>query len=637
MEESFIYHDSRRLRYRTPFGAAKAGEPIRILADMKGPDRLTLRLWSEGRERLVQGFGARGEVEFTFVPEETGLVWYHFILDGPTGRRYYGVQAGYGGPGRLYDNQPPSWQITVYDPAFETPAWFRESVAYQIFPDRFSRGGDILGIEEHKALGHNLLLHESWEEEPFYLPPPGASHYDPCDFYGGNLRGIREMLSYLASLGITCLYLNPVFLSPSNHRYNTADYLKVDPMLGTEADLKALLEEAAGYGMKVLLDGVFSHTGDDSVYFDAKGTYGGGAHSDPDSPYRAWYDFKNYPDDYRCWWGFRSLPEVNENEPGYRAFIARVLAQYHGLGTAGWRLDVADELPDDFIAFLRENLKALDPQAVLLGEVWDDASNKEGFGRRRTYVDGHALDSAMGYPFKEAVLAFLLGNAGAADLVSSLMGLMENYPKPFYDAQLNILGSHDTIRALTVLAGAPHRDALTREGQALWQPKPGAMALARARLKLGALLQFGLPGVPCIYYGDEAGLAGMADPFNRRPYPWGREDKELLDFYRALSAARRGCPALRRGAFAMAALGPDVFAALRCEGESGAVLLVNRSQEAYEGGLEAGQFQEGPDVNRLWLDGLYRDTLSGEEFRVENGRLRLRLAPLTGLLLTRIE
>lgn len=637
MEESYLYHDSRRLRYRAPFGAVAAGQPVRILADLKGPDRITLRLWADGRERVVRGLTAGGAVEFTFITGSTGLLWYYFILDGPTGRRYYGVRRGYGGPGRLYDDPPPSWQLTVYDPAYETPAWFREGIAYQIFPDRFFRSGEILGVEEHRALGHRVLLHESWEEPPLYLPPPGEDHYDPCDFFGGNLKGVREKLPYLASLGVTCLYLNPVFLSPSNHRYNTSDYLRVDPILGTQEDLRALLQEAASYGMGVMLDGVFSHTGDDSVYFDAKGAYGGGACSDPGSPYRTWYDFKRYPEDYRCWWGFRSLPEVNETEPGYMAFIERVLAHYGALGAAGWRLDVADELPDSFIAFLRKTLKAINPQSVLLGEVWEDASNKEGFGARRKYVDGQELDSAMGYPFKDAALSFLLGNIAAPELVDRLMGLMENYPRPFYEAQLNILSSHDTIRALTVLAGAPHRDALSREEQAKWQPGPGAVELAQSRLRLGALIQFGLPGVPCIYYGDEAGLAGMADPFNRKPYPWGQEDEGLLGFYRAICAARRNCPALSRGGCSLAALSPDVFAALRCEGESGAVLLVNRSQEAYYGILDGSRFQEGPDVNRLWLDGLYRDAVSGEEFEAKNGALHLRLAPMVGLLLIRIK
>lgn len=637
MNENYVYHDSRRLRYRAPFGAVKAGEQVRILAEIKGSGRLTLRLWLDGQERLIRGERAGEAVEFILPAEAPGLIWYHFIWDGPEGRRYYGVQKGYGGPGRFYDEQPPSWQLTVYDPAFETPAWFRKGVAYQIFPDRFFRSGNILGVEEHKALGHRVLLHEDWQEEPLYLPLPGSKDYDPCDFFGGNLAGIREKLPYLASLGVTCLYINPVFLSPSNHRYNTSDYLKVDPILGTEEDLRALIEAAAGYGMRVMLDGVFSHTGDDSVYFDAKGVYGGGACSDPHSPYRAWYDFKRYPDDYRCWWGFRSLPEVNESEPSYMAFIADVLAHYGALGATSWRLDVADELPDDFIAFLREKLKALDPEAVLLGEVWDDASNKEGFGRRRKYVDGHELDSAMGYPFKDAVLSFLLGGGTAADLVDRLMDLMENYPKPFYEAQLNILGSHDTIRARTALAGAPHRDALTRKEQAAWKPGAEAAVLARARLKLGVLIQFGLPGVPCVYYGDEAGLTGMADPFNRRTYPWGREDDDLLAFYRAVSAARQSCPALYRGGCGMAAPAPDVFTALRCEGHSGAALLVNRSLEPYQGVLSVNHFTQGPDVNRLWLDGLYRDAAGGREFRAKNGELYLRLPPMTGLLLTRIE
>ena len=637
MEESYLHHDSRLLRYRSPFGAVKAGEQVRILAQTNGPGEIILRLWVNEQERLIKGIRTGNTVEFSIPTEAPGLIWYYFICDGPGGRRYYGVQEGFGGPGRFYDDPPPSWQLTVYDPSFETPAWFREGIAYQIFPDRFFRSGSILGIEEHKALGHRVMLHDSWQEDPLYLPPPGEKHYDPCDFFGGNLAGIREKLPYLASLGITCLYLNPVFLSPSNHRYDTADYLRVDPMLGTAADLCALIEDAKGYGIRLMLDGVFSHTGADSIYFDAKSVYGNGAYSNPASPYRPWYDFRHYPDDYRCWWGFRSLPEINETEPSYMAFIEEVLSHYGELGVTSWRLDVADELPDDFIGFLRKKLKALDPQAVLLGEVWDDASNKHGFGARRKYVDGHELDSAMGYPFKDAVLAFLLGECTAPALVNRLMGLMENYPRPFYEAQLNILGSHDTVRALTVLAGAPHRDALPRNEQAQWAPDSEALSLARSRLKLGVLMQFGLPGVPCVYYGDEAGLTGMADPFNRKPYPWGQEDAVLVAFYRSVSKVRRSSPALYHGGCAMAALGPDVFVALRSTDNSSAALIINRSAKPYEGALRIDQFTQGPDIDRLWLDGLYLDALSGREYRAINGELHLQLAPMTGLLLTTIE
>lgn len=625
------------MRYRTPFGAVKAGEAVHILADKQGEGKLYLRLWVNGGERLLEGEDAGGSIAFQFVAEDTGLIWYYFILEQDGRRRYYGVEQGNGGAGRFYDSPPGSWQITVYDPAYTTPAWFREGIAYQIFPDRFYRSGQVQGVEAHEQLGHRVILHDSWEEQPMYRPPEGMAHYDPCDFFGGNLNGIREKLPYLASLGVSCIYLNPVFLSPSNHRYNTADYQRVDPMLGTEADLAELARAAKTYGIRLMLDGVFSHTGDDSVYFDAKGTFGGGACSDPNSPYRAWYTFTHYPDAYHCWWGFRSLPEVQEMEPSYMAFVGKVLAQYAQLGITSWRLDVADELPDPFIAFLRRQLKTLDPQGVLLGEVWDDASNKEGFGQRRQYVDGKELDSAMGYPFKNAVLDFLLGRITADALQQLLLGLMENYPRPFLEAQLNILGSHDTIRALTVLSGAPGRDDLSREEQAVWAPEPKALALGKAKLRLAVLLQFGMPGVPCIYYGDEAGMTGMADPFSRGAYPWGHVDEEQLAFYRDVAAARKGSAALFRGGCGMAALSPDVFALLRCEGQSGALVLVNRAGQAYYAVLGMDRFQEGPDCHRLWIQGRYRDAVTGQEFVAENGGLCVQLEPYQGMMLIRVD
>ncbi|MDR0840036.1 MAG: glycoside hydrolase family 13 protein [Christensenellaceae bacterium] len=635
MEEGKIFHNSRLLRCRAPFGAAQAGGQVELFIQAPAAARVTLRLWVQAHEVLVQG-ARRGEgVRFVFSAEEPGLIWYYFILDTPQGRRYYGVAAGTGGEGILYDAPPPSWQVTVYDPAYQTPGWFCEGIAYQVFPDRFYRSGPVLGVEAHRALQHRIVVQEDWSHAPLYAPQAGETHYDPCDFYGGNLPGIREKLPYLAGLGVTCLYLNPIFLSQSNHRYNTMDYNTIDPILGDETDLAALTQAAGEYGIRVMLDGVFSHTGSDSLYFDAKHTFGGGACSDPNSPYRNWYTFDHYPDTYRAWWGFPSLPEVNELEPSYMAFVATMLQKYAALGVTSWRLDVADELPDAFLAFLRGTLKALDAQGVLLGEVWDDASNKEGFGARRKYVDGAELDSAMGYPFQTAVLGFMLGHTDAAGLQDRLMALRENYPKPFYDAQLNLLGSHDTIRAYTVLCGAPHRDALSRAEQAVWQPGADMPPLAKARLRLAALLQFSLPGVPCIYYGDEAGLAGMADPFNRQTYPWGQEDAALLQFYRLVTAARSGCEALKRGACGMAALAADVFAVLRCTVSSGALLVLNRSEQACVATVGASRFTQGPDVERLWVQGRYRDALTGAVYTAQNETLYVQLAPMQGALLIR--
>ena len=377
-----------------------------------------------------------------------------------------------------------------------------------------------MGLAEHRALGHRMRIHTNWDEPVAHLPQEGEKEYCPCDFYGGNLWGVIKKLPYLQELGVGCIYLNPVMLSNSNHRYNTLDYLKVDPMLGGDEALRTLAAEAKRRGIRLMLDGVFSHTGDDSLYFDRKGIYGG-ACGDPDSPYREWYDFHSYPDGYRCWWGFLSLPEVKELTPSYMEFIGGVLEHYAQMGITSWRLDVADELPDEFIAFLREKLKSLDPSGVLVGEVWEDASNKRSPNRRK-YVDGRELDGVMGYPFRDAALDFFRFRTDAEGLCEELWQLMENYPAPFYRASMNILGSHDTARILTALGGAPPRDTLTREEQARFRLSDEAQKLAVQRLKGGGGIAVFAPRRALCLLRGRGGRHRYGGPVQPRHLPLGR-------------------------------------------------------------------------------------------------------------------
>ena len=286
--------DQRYEKYKAPFGAVEAGRPVRFFMETDRDDsKITLRLWVDGREELISGAWEEGGVSFTYTPAHSGIVWYYFLIDGPEGRRYY---SGTEGEGSIYTEQPDSYQLTVYDP-YETPDWFKNTIVYQIFPDRFNRTGGILGIEEHTRLFGTPRLHGNWSDSPDYLPVNGQRYYVPEDFFGGNLYGVKEKLPYLKSLGVGCIYLNPIFLSSTNHRYNTADYMTVDPMLGGDRALAELAAAAKEYGIRLMLDGVFSHTGSESVYFKE-------AQSNPHSPCRDWYDFTEYPDKYRCWWGF---------------------------------------------------------------------------------------------------------------------------------------------------------------------------------------------------------------------------------------------------------------------------------------------------------------------------------------------
>ncbi len=631
-----ILHNSWLSAYRAPFGAVTVESEISLFIRVPDPTvKARLRLWIENGETIAEGTREKDGYRFCVkTPKESGLFWYYFLLDADGQTRSYG---GVSGEGRIYAyKEPPAWQITVYEADYTTPEWFKKSVCYQIFPDRFARGAAFSKerAKEHTKLGRRILLHENWEEQVFFRPLPGEQFYDPCDFFGGDLDGVREKLPYLKDLGIDCVYLNPIFESPSNHRYNTSDYEKVDPILGGMEAFSRLLEEAKRMGIEVILDGVFSHTGDDSVYFDKYGRYSSlGAYESRESPYASWYDFISFPENYHSWWGFKTLPELKENDPDYRAFVSKLLARYSCMGVKGWRLDVADELPDEFIKFLRRQLKENNPEGLLLGEVWEDASNKESYGKRRAYVGGQELDSAMGYPFRDALIDFLLYRVDAQGFVTRLMTLREHYPKPFYDAQLNLLGSHDTVRIRTALSGAPGRDAMTREEQAIYKPDEEADRRGRARLMMALMVQMAMPGVPCVYYGDEAGMSGMADPFCRGTYPWGHEDEEIQTGVRKLIHARKACAALSGGACAMRAYGESVFAMLRSENEDGALLLLNRSESSQVICVSKADFSAGPDIGRLEFVDAYRDVLTGTEIKMAAGGIHMVLSPLSAALL----
>lgn len=630
-------HNSRMSLYRTPLGACPAGTRVRLFCRAEGrfsDASVTLELWEEpGGARFIpmarveNGFSAEFELMKT-----PGLTWYSFrIVFSDGGQLRYG---GRSGTGFLSENDPGSFRITVYDGAFDTPRWFREGICYQIFPDRFRRSSweDFYARQSaHTSLGRKIRVHDRWSEEPESTAEPGEKDYAPNDYFGGDLNGIRSRLPYLASLGVTCLYLNPVFSAASNHRYNTADYMHIDPLLGTDEEFGALCREARALGIRIMTDGVFSHTGSDSVYFNREGRYGtGGAYRDEHSPYRSWYRFRE-DGTYECWWDFVTLPNVEELDPGYSAFIMGdngVLCRWAAEGSTSWRLDVADELPDEFIRRLRKRVKQNDPEGVLLGEVWEEPTAKRGPEGRRGYVNGDELDSVMNYCFKNAVLDFLTGKTDASAMRNELLFLEEQYPRPFYLAALNLLSSHDVVRALTVLADAPDRDALSREEQRVWAPSPEARARAKRRMVLAEAIQVFLPGVPCLYYGDEAGMEGMADPFNRKPFPWGKEDPLIFAETKKLFALRRDSAVLKRGACRMSAPDAKVFAAVRSEGEERLLLLVNGSEEERTVTLENAAFIEGCDGGDGTFTGSRWEDEAGNAFALSDGTA-VTLPPLS--------
>ena len=546
-----ILFDSRQTQYKTPFGTLRTGEccvlQIRIPTEVGASG---VRLMLEDSEHAVCAelpfsFASRGEDGYElwrleFTRQETGLHFYWFRIDKRGGGSFRLFRQG----SDTNMEAGEKWQLSVIPADFRVPDFAPGAVMYQIFPDRFARSGSC-------DLTYKLQpfwVHESPDELPEYRPD-AQGEVRNNDFFGGNFAGICEKLPYLQELGVGVLYLNPIFMAWSNHRYDTADYRRPDPMLGTEEDFRTLCDEAHARGMRVILDGVFSHTGSNSVYFDAKHVFGHGAVSDPNSPYRRWYSLHHYPDDYEAWWGIRTLPCVEELDETYLHYIIEdedsVIAHWLRLGADGFRLDVVDELPDEFVRRLRRRMRQIDPQSLLLGEVWEDASNKRAYGvSRRYFVDGE-LDSVMNYPWRNAIVAFLTDADDGTALGESLMTLAENYPPEVLSCVMNHLGTHDTPRILTVL-GEPFCG--TKDERAHRRMTPVQRKTALMRLRMAVFLQFTLPGMPCIYYGDEAGMEGFEDPFCRACYPWGREDE---------AAAARPC-----GAAACACWPPEAAASL---------------------------------------------------------------------------
>ena len=545
-----ILYDSRDPWFKNPFGVLTCDEActvrIKIPRSLE-PRFVQLVVEREGgsdAEEHVFAWAGQDEDYDIFKCEFSiackGLYFYWFRITAATGTFRLFKQ------GRDTNmEEGDRWQLSVVPRDFTVPRAFQGKVMYQIFPDRFCKLGDCDSSDKLQP----WILREDWDGQPNFRPDPETGEFLCNDFFGGNLRGIASKLEYLYSLGVGVVYLNPISMAFSNHRYDTADYKRPDPLLGTEADFAALCAEAHRLGMKVILDGVYSHTGANSVYFDRKGIFGNGAYSrGKDSPYYKWYSFRQYPDQYDSWWGFDTLPNVNEMEESYLDFIIRdedsVIAHWLRLGADGFRLDVADELPDDFIRRFKGRLRQLKPDALLLGEVWEDASNKSAYSvRRRYFIDGE-LDSVMNYPWRGAILGFIRGQDDGTLLGESIMTIAENYPGQVLHALMNCLGTHDTARILTTLIGDFGGD---REYQSRVRLSWEQRQFALERLRLAAFLQYTLPGCPCIYYGDEAGMEGCKDPFNRGCYPWGREDQRFVELFRTLGQLKNNVPALQLG------------------------------------------------------------------------------------------
>ena len=607
--------DPRDPACKSPYGAVPSGtavhltvRPLRawgfshvtLSARFEGQDNRTVRLdlaWSglDLERDCYSGTLDMGDY--------VGLIWYTFHMEGLDGRW---AELG-------------EYQLTVYDDREQVPTWFGEGVTYQIFPDRFRR----LRIPDPKGMIGGRTVHTGWYEEPVYLPDEHGEVRNR-DFFGGSLNGVRDKLGYLKGLGVDTIYFCPIFEAPENHRYGTGDYEKIDPMLGTNEDFRQLCDEAHALGMHIMLDGVFNHTGFVSRYFNGDGSYDTGvpgAAQSPDSPYRKWYNFIHWPDQYDSWWGIYSLPAVNESEPAYVDYMIRdensIVRRWLKAGADGWRLDVADELPDTFVHALHEAVRETKPDGVVIGEVWEDGSNKIAYGVRRKHILGGHCDGLMNYPFRNSLIEFLLGK-DARFFQEAMEGLRANYPPFAYYSAMNSLGTHDTPRILTLLGvGSPCLE-YTKSWRADYRMTPEQLARGMELLRLGALVLYTFPGSPTVYYGDEAGMEGFEDPFNRRPYPWGRENGDLIRWFTRMGQLRHRYAALRKGAITYEKADGHVLAYRRTWEKETVLVAVNTGDQAVT----------------LDLPWPARDVLSGEVLPAPGTRaLTAQLPPRTGRVL----
>lgn len=511
--------------------------------------------------------------ELHFSATTPGLYFYHFELDTPWGKSFVmNVGRGLGD----FSAQGNEFQQTVYDKNFKTPDFLKGGIIYQIFPDRFYNSGT-----EKKDVP-SVRVMRKWGEEPYWREEQMNGLWNN-DFFGGDLKGIEKKLKYISDLGVSCIYINPIFEAHSNHRYDTADYERIDCLAGTEMDLKSLCKTAKEkYGISIILDGVFSHTGCDSKYFNMYSRYNTlGAYNSKESQYYSWYKFINWPQDYHAWWGIKLLPEIIEEDENYREYICGengILRKWFRCGISGWRLDVADELPDIFLDDLRIAVKAENENAVIIGEVWEDATNKFAYGQRKKYLLGNELDSVMNYPFADAVLNFVRFGHGDY-FFDAVMSIVENYPPQVLNILMNHIGTHDTERAITRLAG-PDCEGRSRE----WQHEHNTLSSydylrGLSMMKMASLIQFTLPGVPSIYYGDEIGMQGMKDPFNRACMQWDNQNEDLLKWYKRLGQIRRGSTALADGEFVPVFCENSAIAYERNSKDSSILVAVNNNEE----------------------------------------------------------
>ncbi|MGB4437923.1 MAG: glycoside hydrolase family 13 protein [Sedimentibacter sp.] len=554
--------DSQSEFFRFPQGGIKTNDKITLKIYIKRNCLCSPRLLIEKRHDYdktiyksisMEWIGAEKNYDLykvDFSISEYGNYYYSFVFD--------------------ENNKSMLYELLIYDKNYDTPDWIKGGIIYHIFVDRFYKTKIL-----HKD--GDIEIRADWGGIPHYLPDE-AGEIKNNDFFGGNLEGIKEKLPYLLELGVTAIYLSPVFSAYSNHKYDTGDYFSVDPMFGSEIILSGLCTEAEKLGISVILDGVFSHTGINSIYFNKYGNYNSvGAYESKDSPYYDWYTFNNWNDDYACWWNIKTLPAINKKSKSYINFVTGengVLKHWQDIGVKGWRLDVADELPNEFLNNLRTAVKSKDKEAYIVGEVWEDASNKFAYDKLKEYFCGNQLDSVTNYPLRDAIINYVK-NKDCTLLYKTMNLIIEKYPPESVNCLMNILGTHDTERILTLLGSS--EIPLNKYEMANMKLTKEQLREGTRLLKIASLLQMTLPGIPCIYYGDEAGVEGWKDPFNRACFPWGNENKEILNHYKYLAEFRKNNTIFAQEKYKCLVHDNGVFVYERFNEEAQIIIAINMS------------------------------------------------------------
>ncbi|MDB0437990.1 glycoside hydrolase family 13 protein [Clostridioides difficile] len=609
--QNIIEYNSWDKNFKAPFGALKFDEELIINVKVNegyNVESISLEINKEDETKTIilneeLNNNTLGKYFYCKVEkfEVTGVYFYYFKviveIDGEKKTVFYGKNRENGYSCEYNYNDINKYQITVYK-YFKVPTWYKEGVLYHIFVDRFNNGNRNGKVDNPKK---NSFIYGNWEDIPMYIKD-SRGDIIRWDFHGGNLRGIINKLGYLKKLGVSILYLSPIFEASSNHKYDTGNYKKIDPMFGDEDTFKELIDKAKEKDISIVLDGVFSHTGADSKYFNMYGNYDTlGAYQSKESPYYSWYMFEEFPYKYKSWWDIKTLPNTNELEKSYMDYIIydkdSVINKWMNMGIKGWRLDVADELPTEFIRELKKELKEADNDSILIGEVWEDASNKISYGQRRSYLLGEELDSVMGYPFRNNMFSFLKGEINSYELSNKYIQIKENYPKESFKSNLNLIGTHDVTRAKTEL----NNDI--------------------DLMKLAVATQMTFEGVPYIYYGDEAGLCGDVDPDNRRTYPWKNEDEDMLSFYKNIIKIRNKNKILSSGETEFIYTKNDnVFAFIRFNEDNDRILiLINRSNNPENISLNI----EGSFIEEIPIK--YNLKNMNKNIQIENNELKIHM------------